>query len=370
MNFSVTAASGTSRARAGVLETAHGKIMTPVFMPVGTLGTVKGVTPEALETIGAPIILGNTYHLYLRPGPEIIRLFGGLHGFMNWKRPILTDSGGFQIFSLAGISKITEEGYAFASHIDGSRHLITPEDAVELQGALDSDIMMCLDKCIAYPADHETAKNALELTTRWAARCLERKKRLGNEQNALFAIVQGGMYPDLRRQSAEELMALDFPGYAVGGLSVGEPKPLMYEIGESTLAHLPAEKPRYVMGVGTPADIVEMVGFGADMFDCVMPTRNARNGQLFIPSGTINLSNARFRTDTRPVDENCGCYTCANYSRAYLHHLYKCRELLSYHLNTIHNLFHYTRLMAGLRKAIENDAFMDFRADFYSRREA
>lgn len=366
MKFSITARSGGSSARAGMLSTAHGEIKTPVFMPVGTLGTVKGLTPEELDAIGAPIILGNTYHLYLRPGPEIIALFKGLHGFMNWKRPILTDSGGFQIFSLAGISKITEEGYAFASHIDGSRHLITPESAVELQGNLDSDIMMCLDQCIAYPADHETAKKALELTTRWAARCLERKRTLEIEKNSIFAIVQGGMYPDLRQQSAEALMALDFPGYAVGGLSVGEPKPLMYEIGESTLEQLPSDKPRYVMGVGTPADLVEMTGFGADMFDCVMPTRNARNGQLFIPSGTINISNARFKTDTRPVEENCNCYTCRNYSRAYLHHLYRCRELLSYRLNTIHNLHYYTHLMADLRKAIENDDFMVFKTDFYN----
>ena len=369
MNFTVTATCGESRARAGILKTARGEINTPVFMPVGTLGTVKGITPDELEAMGVTIILGNTYHLYLRPGCDVISLFGGLHGFMNWKNPILTDSGGFQIFSLAQMSKIMEEGYAFASHIDGSRHLLTPEDAVDIQTRLNADIMMCLDQCIAYPSDHESAEKALALTTRWAGRCLKRKKETARQDNALFAIVQGGMYPDLRRRSAEELIDLDFPGYAVGGLSVGEPKDLMYEMGELTLDLLPGHKPRYVMGVGTPGDIVEMVRFGADMFDCVMPTRNARNGQLFINAGTMNISNARFKTDADPVDRDCTCYTCRNYSRAYLHHLYRSRELLSYRLNTIHNLHYYTHLMADMREAIEKGAFPAFRSGFYSGRQ-
>lgn len=370
LTFRVTGTSRESRARTGILSTAHGQIRTPVFMPVGTSGTVKGITPEELKNMGVQILLGNTYHLYLRPGMDVIGRFGGLHEFMHWDGPILTDSGGFQVFSLAQMSKITEEGYAFASHIDGSRHLLTPEDTVDIQTCIDSDIMMSLDQCIAYPSDHDSALKALELTTQWAARCMKRKNILNIKKNALFAIIQGGMYPDLRKRSAEELIQLDFPGYAIGGLSVGEPKDLMYEIGESTLALLPDNKPRYVMGVGTPADIVELVTSGADMFDCVLPTRNARNGQLFVNSGTINISNARFKTDPRPVDEKCACYTCTNYSRAYLHHLYRNRELLAYRLNTLHNLDYYTRLMEKMRNAIEKDEFPAFKRAFYSKRHA
>ncbi len=368
-SFNLQAESTDTNARAGCLTTAHGVIETPVFMPVGTLGTVKGVSPEDLADVSAQIILGNTYHLYLRPGCEVIERFGGLHDFMHWPGPILTDSGGFQIFSLAKMSKITEDGYAFQSHIDGSRHLLTPENTVDIQLCLNSDILMCLDQCIAYPAERKEAEAALELTTRWAARCLARKTESDRPGNLLFAIVQGGMYADLRRRSAEELIALDFPGYAVGGLSVGEPKELMYEMAEATLPLLPKEKPRYVMGVGTPENLVEMVGFGADMFDCVMPTRNARNGQLFTPTGTINISNARFRTDTAPIDSACTCYTCRHYSLAYLHHLYRTRELLAYRLNTIHNLHYYTHLMAGLRAAIRTDAYGAFKKEFYSRRQ-
>ncbi len=369
MAFSLTATCGRSSARAGILQTARGAIQTPVFMPVGTLGTVKGITPGELESTGVQVILGNTYHLYLRPGTPVISLFGGLHGFMNWNGPILTDSGGFQIFSLSGMSKITEEGYAFASHIDGSRHMLTPESAVDIQATLDADIMMCLDQCIAHPADRKQAEEALALTTRWAKRCLDRKKDLARPQNALFGIVQGGMYSDLRTRSVEELAAMGFPGYAVGGLSVGEPSELMYELGAHTLGILPHGKPRYVMGVGTPKDLVEMVGFGADMFDCVIPTRNARNGQLFTKTGTINISNARFRTDTGPVDETCGCSACWSYSRAYLHHLYRSRELLSYRLNTLHNLHYYTRLMADMRNAVEAGTFPEFKEAFYRLRE-
>ncbi|NOY68388.1 MAG: tRNA guanosine(34) transglycosylase Tgt [Deltaproteobacteria bacterium] len=367
LKFSVNAKSSGTRARAGVLETASGSIKTPVFMPVGTLATVKALSPEELIDCGAEIILANTYHLYLRPGVGVIDLFSGLHRFMNWKRPILTDSGGFQVFSLAKMSKITEQGYAFRSHIDGSSHLLTPEDTVKIQQSLGSDIMMCLDQCIEYPADRKTAQDALELTTRWAGRCRDEYQRSGKSGQALFGIVQGGMYEDLRERSAGELAQLDLDGYAVGGLSVGEPKKMMYEVADFTLPLLPPEKPRYVMGVGTPADLVTLVGLGADMFDCVMPTRNARNGQLFTSFGTININNARFKTDTSPVDPECGCPACANYSRSYLHHLYRCRELLAYRLNTIHNISFYTGLMRAMREAVIKDRFKDFQADFYER---
>jgi len=365
MNFEIHKTSSECRARAGTLTTAHGAVETPIFMPVGTAGTVKGVTPEHLRDCGAQIILGNTYHLYLRPGMDVIRQFSGLHGFMNWNRPMLTDSGGFQIFSLAKISKTTEQGFDFQSHIDGSRHIITPEDAVDIQTTLGSDIIMCLDSCIPYPADEETAQKALELTTRWAGRCHERWMRTEDPKNALFGIVQGGMFPRLRRQSAEELLAFDFPGYALGGLSVGEPKDLMMEIADSSLPLLPEEKPKYIMGVGTPEDLVELVSKGADMFDCVMPTRNARNGQLFTSRGKINIRNAAFKFDTGPADPECDCYTCRNYSSAYLHHLYHSRELLAYTLNTIHNLHYYLALMKTMREAIIRDTFSDFKAQFY-----
>jgi queuine tRNA-ribosyltransferase len=367
LDFKVIATSTQTRARAGILKTARGHIPTPVFMPVGTAGTVKAVTPDELKACGASIILGNTYHLYLRPGREVIRLFSGLHRFMNWDGPILTDSGGFQIFSLAKISKITENGFDFQSHIDGSRHLITPEDAVSIQTDLGADIIMCLDECIPYPADAKTAEKALELTTRWARRCKTAWEETGRNDNALFGIVQGGMYPDLRRRSAEALMDIGFPGYAVGGLSVGEPKDLMMTTADAALPLLPPEKPRYIMGVGTPADLVELVGMGADMFDCVMPTRNARNGQLFTSFGAVNISNARFRYDAGPLDPSCGCTTCARFSRAYLHHLYRCRELLSYRLNTIHNLYYYLHLMEEMRAAVLGDRFQQFRAAFYEK---
>lgn len=358
-----------TRARAGTLTTPHGSIETPIFMPVGTAGTVKGVTPEHLQECGAQIILGNTYHLYLRPGMEVMKRFSGLHRFMNWEGPILTDSGGFQIFSLAKISKTTEQGFDFQSHIDGSRHVITPEDAVDIQTTLGADIIMCLDSCIPYPADEQTARKALELTTRWAARCHERWRRTEDRKNALFGIVQGGMFPHLRKQSAEELLAFDFPGYALGGLSVGEPKDLMMEIVDGSLPLLPDEKPKYIMGVGTPEDLVELVSLGADMFDCVMPTRNARNGQLFTSRGKINITNADFKLDTDPPDPECSCHTCRHYSRAYLHHLYRSRELLAYTLNTIHNLHYYLNLMQTMREAIREDRFEAFRTSFYRKRE-
>ncbi len=368
--FQLQKTCGNSAARAGVIETGHGRIETPIFMPVGTQATVKAVSPEELEAVGARIILGNTYHLYLRPGTEVIGRFGGLHRFMHWQRPILTDSGGFQVFSLAELSKISEEGYAFQSHLDGgARHLLTPESAVQVQMALNSDIMMCLDQCIAYPAGREQAAAAADLTTRWARRCKAHWQAAAECPNALFGIVQGGMFPELRTRSVEEIAAVGFPGYAVGGLSVGEPKALMLEMAAHTLPLLPAGAPRYVMGVGTPADLIEMIALGADMFDCVMPTRNARNGQLFTAAGTLNINNARYRDDTAPIEPGCDCYTCRRYSRAYLRHLYLAREILVHRLATIHNLHFYLRLVKEARVAILEGDFPRFRKAFYAQLE-
>ena len=355
-------------ARAGVLNTTHGTIETPVFMPVGTQATVKAMTPEELEAVGAQIILGNTYHLYLRPGTDVIGRFGGLHRFMHWNRPILTDSGGFQVFSLAKLRKLTEEGYRFQSHIDGSTHMLSPEKSIAVQRCLDSDIIMCLDQCLEHPATREQAVAALALTTRWAARC-KAVWESGERRSHLFGIVQGGMFADLRRRSVEEIVAIDFPGYAIGGLSVGEPKELMMEMAAETLPLLPADRPRYIMGVGTPEDLVELVALGADMFDCVMPTRNARNGQLFTAQGTLNICNARFREDEAPVDAACDCYTCRHYSLAYLRHLYTAREILAYRLNTIHNVHYYVNLVNGMRQAIMAGTFERFKKDFYAKRQ-
>ncbi|MGD9210343.1 MAG: tRNA guanosine(34) transglycosylase Tgt [Desulfobacteraceae bacterium] len=365
LNFETIAHSSETAARAGHFTTQHGKVETPIFMPVGTLASVKAISPEELLCAGAQIILGNTYHLYLRPGCQIIERFGGLHDFMHWRAPILTDSGGFQVFSLAKLSKITEDGYAFQSHLDGSKHLLSPEKAVEVQISLNSDILMCLDQCIPYPADRQQAKEALELTSRWALRCKKKWQLESNMQNNLFGIVQGGMFKDLRARSAAELVEMDFPGYAIGGLSVGEPKELMLEMAAHTLPLLPKDKPKYIMGVGTPSDLIELTALGADMFDCVMPTRNARNGQLFTSEGTINICNARHREDTGPLDGNCSCYTCRNYSRAYLRHLYTCREILAYRLNTIHNLTFYLNLVKQMRMAIIEDTFESFRKQFH-----
>jgi queuine tRNA-ribosyltransferase len=362
-NFKIVSESKTTRARAGLMQTSHGVVETPVFMPVGTLGTVKSLTPEELLDCHVQIILGNTYHLYLRPGQEVIHRFSGLHEFMHWDRPILTDSGGFQVFSLAKLRKITEEGVSFQSHIDGSRHLLTPEKSVEIQIWLDSDIIMCLDECIEFPASRNDTKNALELTTQWATRCKKVWEKI--KKNALFSIVQGGMFKDLREISAEALIEIDFNGYAVGGLSVGEPKDIMLEMVDFTLLKLPDNKPKYVMGVGTPEDLIELVALGADMFDCVLPTRNARNGQMFTKYGTINISNARFKYDIEPIESGCTCYSCRNYSRAYLRHLYMSKELLSYRLNTIHNVHYYINLMKHIRDAILQGEFDKFKKDFY-----
>jgi queuine tRNA-ribosyltransferase len=368
-SFEVEAKSTESHARAGVIQTAHGVIETPIFMPVGTLGSVKSLSPEELIAAGAQIILGNTYHLYLRPGCEVISRFAGLHRFMNWEKPILTDSGGFQVFSLARLAKISEEGVTFQSHIDGSKHLLSPEKAVDIQNCLDTDIMMCLDQCIQYPATREQCQAALEITTSWAKRCKQSWLQTGNGRRALFGIVQGGMFKDLRQRSAEELAAVDFSGFALGGLSVGEPVEVMLEVAAYTLPLLPSATPRYIMGVGTPENLIELVARGADMFDCVLPTRNARNGQMFTDSGTINISNSRYREDTDPLEEGCACYTCRNYTRAYLRHLYLARELLAYRLNSIHNVYYFISFMKRMRRAILADEFESFRKDFYRQRE-
>ena len=363
--FSPGAESSECHARCGVLSTLHGDINTPVFMPVGTQATVKGMSPEALVELGTQIILGNTYHLYIRPGHELIREFGGLHHFMHWQRPILTDSGGFQIFSLQELAKITEKGAAFRSHLDGSPLFLSPEDAIEVQVALGSDIMMALDTCIPYPASREEAVTATALTNRWAARC--RKVQSHNGQ-LLFGIVQGGMYTDLRLAALEELQAIGFDGYALGGLSVGEPKEEMLTILAECAHRMPQSHARYLMGVGTPEDLVEGVLHGIDMFDCVMPTRNARNGMLFTSQGRVVIKNACFQKDASPLDPNCSCYTCRHYSRAYLRHLFQSREILAYQLNSIHNLHYYCNLMAAMREAIRQDRFLAFRSEFYRRR--
>ncbi len=368
-SFDISARCKTTRARTGVIRTKHGDVPTPIFMPVGTQGTVKSLTPEELSACGARIILGNTYHLYLRPGLDVIRLFSGLHGFMNWQGPILTDSGGFQVFSLARLGKIEEEGARFQSHLDGSFHLLTPEKAMEIQIGLNADIAMCLDQCLEYPAERDAATRALELTLKWAKRCRTFWHDRGDRENALFGIVQGGMYTDLRSLSARQTVEIGFDGYALGGLSVGEPKDLMLEMADSTLPLLPDDKPRYIMGVGTPEDLVNLVSLGADMFDCVMPTRNARNGQLFTTAGTLNISNARHASDPGPPDTDCSCYTCSHYSRAYLRHLYMARELLGYRLLTIHNVYYFIHLMAQMRTAIEKDEFEAFKRVFFRQRQ-
>ncbi len=363
--FEVRCKCSSTGARTGILQTRHGPVKTPVFMPVGTQATVKALTPGELLELGAQIILGNTYHLYLRPGHKVIKALGGLHRFMNWHRPILTDSGGFQVYSLATFRKIEEEGAIFRSHIDGSLHKLTPELAIEIQEALGADIMMALDTCIPYPSPEQETKKATELTTRWARRCLSARTR---KELLLFGIVQGGMFKHLRTRHTEELLSLDFDGYALGGLSVGEPKDLLFEMIECCRPLIPDHFPCYVMGVGTPEDMVQCVSLGVDMFDCVMPTRNARNGMLFTSFGHIVIKNSRFVSDDSPVDPECNCYTCKNYSRAYLRHLFMSRELLAYRLNTIHNLHYYLGLLTDIRAAIRQDRFEDFKREFYSKR--
>ena len=345
-------------ARRGTVSTAHGNIETPVFMPVGTQGTVKGLTPRQIVETGAQIILGNTYHLMLRPGSERIRKFGGLHRFMGWDGPILTDSGGFQVFSLAGISKKSEEGVNFASYIDGSRHMLTPERSMAIQEDLGSDIVMAFDECPPAGATYEEARDATARTHRWAERCLSVFRGDGQ---SLFGIVQGGMFEDLREESARQLSELPFAGMAIGGLSVGESKPTMYRILKHTAPLLPENKARYLMGVGTPADLVNAVSVGVDMFDCVMPTRNARNGQAFTGHGIVNIKQARYREDLLPLDPTCDCYTCSTFTRAYLHHLYKAGEILSSVLMTLHNTSYYQNLMRDVRDCIEQNRFKQFK---------
>jgi queuine tRNA-ribosyltransferase len=352
-------------ARRGVLSFTRGTVQTPTFMPVGTYGTVKAMTPEELEGIGAEIVLGNTFHLWLRPGTEVIQAHGDLHDFMHWRRPILTDSGGFQVFSLGEMRKITEQGVHFRSPVDGARVFMGPEESMQIQRALGSDIVMIFDECTPYPASEQQACESMELSLRWAAR--SRAAHAGNP-NALFGIVQGGIFLELRARSLDGLMRIAFDGYAVGGLSVGEPPADRWRVLDFLCNRLPPDHPRYLMGVGTPADIVEAVRRGIDMFDCVLPTRNARNGHLFTHDGAVRIRNARHRHDTAALDPDCDCYTCNNYSRAYLYHLSRCNEILGARLNTIHNLHYYQRLMRDIRSAIEIGGFIKFREDFYLRR--
>lgn len=348
-------------ARAGLLRTAHGVIPTPIFMPVGTVGSVKAVAPDDLAAIGAPIILGNTYHLYLRPGDELVARRGGLHRFASWPGAILTDSGGFQVFSLSGLRKIREEGVEFRSHIDGSRHMFTPESVVRVQRNLHSDIMMVLDECVPYGADYAYTERSVGLTTRWAARA-RAAWPAGSKPNLLFGIVQGGFFEDLRRRSAEELRALDFDGYAIGGLSVGESKAELHDLLRLTAPLLPEGKARYLMGVGTPLDIVLGILAGVDMFDCVLPTRNARNGTLYTSLGKINIKRREYAEDDGPLDPACDCYACRTFSRAYLRHLFVSRELLSFRLNSLHNLTYFLRLARGAREAILENHFAAYAA--------
>jgi queuine tRNA-ribosyltransferase len=372
----------SSKARLGKLTTAHGEVNTPVFMPVGTQGSVKTLTNTEVKECGAEIILGNAYHLYLRPGLDVIRKAGGLHKFMGWDRPILTDSGGYQIFSLASLRKLTDEGAEFSSHIDGAKHFITPEKAVEIQQVLGGDIMMMLDECVHYPAARDYVEQSLALTTRWARRSKDYfvnqlaslpvcqfGSRAGQPANRptgqlLFGIVQGSTYTDLRRKAVKDLLKIGFDGYAIGGVSVGEPESLIHEISAYTASLLPEDKPRYLMGLGTPPDVVEAIGNGVDMFDCVVPTRNGRNGQAFTSSGDLQLRNAEYKEDTRPIDEACPCYACKNHSRAYIRHLFNTEELLGLRLVSLHNVHFYVKIIKLCRKAIKADRFAEFKEEF------
>jgi queuine tRNA-ribosyltransferase len=354
----------STAARLGKMITPHGMVHTPAFMPVGTQGTVKSMLPEEIKNCGAEIILGNTYHLYLRPGHETIKKLGGLHRFMNWPDPILTDSGGFQVYSLGALRKITPDGVMFRSHIDGSQHFLSPQKAIEIQEALGADIMMCLDECTPYPSTLSQTAESLALTIKWADLCRQAKTSV---DQALFGIVQGGTYLNLRKQAVEQTVPLDFDGYALGGVSVGEPKEIMYEITDSITPLLPVNKPRYLMGVGTPEDIVFGVSCGIDMFDCVIPTRCARHGLLFTNSEKIVIKNSRWRECDDPIDETCDCYTCKNYSRAYLRHLYVAGEILAMVLNTIHNVRYYMRLMEQIRTALKEGRFLEFKNDFLNK---
>lgn len=372
MSLEFTLKKTSGKARRGEMKLNHGVVQTPIFMPVGTYGTVKAMAPNELEEIGSQIILGNTFHLWLRPGLDVIEKHGGLHQFMGWDKPILTDSGGFQVFSLKGLRKITEEGVKFASPINGDKLFLTPEVSMQIQRVLNSDIVMVFDECTPYkindrPATEEEAAKSMRMSLRWARRSKDEFVRLGNP-NALFGIVQGGMYEHLREESLEGLKEIGFHGYAVGGLSVGEPKEEMHRIMEKIVWQLPEDKPRYLMGVGTPEDLVEGVSQGIDMFDCVMPTRNARNGWLFTRYGDIKVRNSKYKDDLRPLDPTCDCYACKHFSRAYLHHLQKVNEILGARLNTIHNLHYYLHLMQEIRDALDADRFEEWKAEFYENR--
>jgi queuine tRNA-ribosyltransferase len=372
LTFQVLAQDATSHARRGTLTLNHGVVQTPIFMPVGTYGTVKGVMPQSLTDMGAQIILGNTFHLWMRPGLDVMAQFGGLHKFESWSKPILTDSGGFQVWSLGEMRKISEEGVKFASPVNGDKLFLTPEISMQIQTILNSDIVMQFDECTPYDTKgHITteaeARTSMELSLRWAKRCETEFEKLENP-NALFGIVQGGMFENLRQESLDALVELDFPGYAVGGVSVGEPKEEMQRIMAHTPHRLPAHKPRYLMGVGTPEDLVEGVGAGVDMFDCVMPTRNARNGHMFTRFGDLKIRNARYKTEDAPVDSSCGCYTCQNFSRAYMHHLDRCGEMLGPMLSSIHNLHYYLNLMQEVRDALDAGTFTAFVTQFHADR--
>ena len=365
LEFELIHKDANSRARRGRITTCHGTIETPVFMPVGTQATVKAMKPEDVENTGAEIILGNTYHLYLRPGEDIVEEAGGLHKFMNWKKSILTDSGGFQVFSLGKFRKISEEGVKFKSYIDGSSHMMSPESSIAVQNALGSDIMMAFDECIPYPADRDYTKRSFERTTRWLERCIAANKN--QDRQALFGIMQGGMYQDLRKESAEEIKEFDLPGYAIGGLSVGEPKDLFLEVLNYSADYLPENKPRYLMGVGTPDYLFEGVEAGIDMFDCVLPTRLARHGMAMTSHGDVSIKNAEHTRSWEPLDSECDCYVCKNYSRAYLRHLFKSEEILSSMLLSEHNIHFLVNTMAKMRKAIEEDRFLEYKKEFYSK---
>jgi queuine tRNA-ribosyltransferase len=363
IKFEVLKESKKTKARLGKLYTSHGVIDTPVFMPVGTQATVKAMTPRELEDLGIQIILSNSYHLYLRPGHNLIAQIGGLHKFMGWEGAILTDSGGFQIFSLGKLNKISDEGVSFNSHVDGSKHFVSPEKVMEIQMALGSDIAMAFDECTAYPAGKYQVEMAAKRTLQWAKRS---KEVHHNSNQSLFGIVQGGAFKDLRIENAKKLVELDFPGYAIGGLSVGEPKPLMYEVLDYTVPYLPQAKPRYLMGVGAPQSILEGVIRGIDMFDCVLPTRNGRNGSLFTSTGKISITNAKYKDDFTPLDAKCNCYTCRNFSKAYLRHLYMSKEILASILGTIHNLYFMSSLMKDIRLALQENRILEFKEKFLS----
>lgn len=364
MSYKLESKDPKCQARAGVLTLPHGEVQTPVFMPVGTLGTVKTLSTDELTGAGAQIILGNAYHLYLRPGMEIMEAAGGLHKFMQWDRPLLTDSGGFQVFSLSDLNKVTEDGVEFRSHLDGSKHFMTPELATDVQISIGSDIMMCFDECTGHPATHETAGKSLRMTLEWAKRCKARWLEREIENQALFGIVQGNVYEDLRLESVAGTVDIDFPGYAIGGVSVGESKEQMLDVVEWCAPKLPEDKPRYLMGVGPPEDMLGAIERGVDMFDCVMPTRNARNGSLFTSRGKLNIRNARHKNDFAPLDEACGCPVCRRYSRAYLSHLHRCGEILGIRLNTLHNVWFMINLAANCRQAILAGVFPEFKRDF------